>query len=156
MTIKTTDLCDEHGDKARVLQPLFIDFGGRSEMAGPALTVKCFEDNSRIKELSLEQGEGRILVIDGGASDRCALLGDVIALDLVRKGWGGVLVYGRVRDRSVLRDLPIAIKALGVSPRKSVKRAEGQVGVPVTFAGQTIINNDCLYGDDDGVIILDA
>lgn len=156
MTIKTTDLCDEHGDTARVLAPLFTDFGGRSEMSGPALTVKCFEDNSRVKELSLQPGEGRILVIDGGGSDRCALFGDVIALDLVKNGWAGALIYGYVRDKAVLRDLPIAIKALGASPRKSIKRDEGQVGVAVTFAGQTIATGDHLYGDDDGVIILNA
>lgn len=156
MTIKTTDLCDEHDTAARVLEPLFSDLGGKAEMAGKALTVKCFEDNSRIKELSLEAGEGRILVIDGGASNRCALLGDVIAIDLVKNGWAGVLIYGYVRDKAVLRDLPIAIKALGASPRKSVKRSEGQVGEPVTFAGQTICTGDQLYGDDDGVIILNA
>lgn len=156
MTIKTTDLCDEHGDTARVLAPLFTDFGGRSEMTGLALTVKCFEDNSRVKELSLQPGEGRILVIDGGGSDRCALFGDVIALDLVKNGWAGALIYGYVRDKAVLRELPIAIKALGASPRKSIKRDEGQVGIAVTFAGQTIANGDRLHGDDDGVIILNA
>ncbi|MGM3389209.1 ribonuclease E activity regulator RraA [Stutzerimonas stutzeri] len=156
MTIKTTDLCDEHGDTARVLAPLFTDFGGRSEMTGPALTVKCFEDNSRVKELSLQPGEGRILVIDGGGSDQCALFGDVIALDLVKNGWAGALIYGYVRDKAVLRELPIAIKALGASPRKSIKRDEGQVGIAVTFAGQTIANGDRLYGDDDGVVILNA
>lgn len=156
MTIKTTDLCDEHGDAAKVLEPLFSDFGGHSEMSGPAVTVKCFEDNTRIKALSLEPGEGRILVVDGGGSNRCALLGDMIALDLVKNGWAGALIYGYVRDKAVLRDLPIVIKALGVSPRKSVKRDEGQVGLPLTFAGQTIANGDRLYSDDDGVIILNA
>lgn len=154
MAYKTTDLCDDHGGKARVLAPIFQDLGGSRAFAGPALTVKCFEDNSRIKELSAEPGDGRILVVDGGGSDRCALLGDVIAEDLVKNGWGGVLIYGYVRDRAVLETLPIAIKALGVSPRKSVKRSEGQVGDPVTFAGQTIASGDRLYGDDDGVIIL--
>lgn len=154
MTTKTTDLCDDFGDKARVFAPIFHDLGGKSEMAGKAVTVKCFEDNSRIKELSGEPGSGRILVVDGGGSDRCALLGDVIALDLVRNGWGGVLIYGYVRDRSVLKELPMAIKALGASPRKSVKRSEGQVGVTLTFAGQTVADGDQLYGDEDGVIIL--
>ncbi|MCO8166128.1 ribonuclease E activity regulator RraA [Pseudomonas sp. 21LCFQ010] len=154
MSFKTTDLCDEFGDKARVLAPLFQDLGGRKDFTGEAVTVKCFEDNSRIKELSAESGVGKVLVVDGGASDRCALLGDIIAEDLVKNGWAGVLIYGYVRDRAVLEKLPIAIKALGGSPRKSVKRSEGQVGDPVTFAGQTIANGDRLYGDDDGVVIL--
>lgn len=154
MARKTTDLCDQYGDAARVLAPLFADFGGRSEMSGTAVTVKCFEDNSRIKELSLQPGDGRVLVVDGGGSNRCALMGDMIALDLVKNGWAGALIFGYVRDKAVLRDLPIAIKALGVSPRKSVKRAEGQVGVSLTFAGQVIAAGDQLFGDDDGVIIL--
>ena len=154
MPIKTTDLCDAFTDKARVLAPVFVDLGARKDFAGEAVTVKCFEDNSRIKELSTQPGAGKILVVDGGGSDRCALLGDVIAEDLVRNGWAGVLVYGYVRDRAVLETLPVAIKALGTSPRKSVKRSEGQVGEAVTFAGQTIINGDQLYGDDDGVVIL--
>jgi len=156
MTFKTTDLCDEHGDRVRVLQPIFQDLSGHCDFAGPALTVKCFEDNSRVKELSLQPGEGRVLVVDGGGSDRCALLGDIIAEDLVKNGWAGALVYGYVRDRAVLARLPLAIKALGTSPRKSVKRNEGQVGEGVTFAGQSIRTGDQLYADADGVIILDA
>lgn len=154
MPFKTTDLCDEHGNDARTLAPIFNDYGGRKDFAGEAVTVKCFEDNSRIKELSVEQGHGKILVVDGGASDRCALLGDIIAEDLVKNGWAGVLIYGYVRDRAVLEKLPLAIKALGVSPRKSVKRSEGQIGEALTFAGQSINSGDRLYADDDGVLIL--
>ncbi|RRV10133.1 RraA family protein [Pseudomonas sp. v388] len=156
MSFKTTDLCDDHGDKARVLAPLFQDLGGRRDFCGEAVTVKCFEDNSRIKELSAESGVGKVLVVDGGGSDRCALFGDHLAQDLVLNGWAGLLIYGYVRDREVLGQLPVAIKALGVSPRKSVKRSEGQIGVAVTFAGQTIANGDWLYGDADGVVILNG
>lgn len=154
--IKTTDLCDEYGPRARVLAPLFLDLGGRTDFCGRAVTVKCFEDNSRIKALSAQPGEGKVLVVDGGGSDRCALFGDHIAEDLARNGWAGVLVYGYVRDKAVLKGLPLAIKALGVTPAKSVKRDEGQTGLTVTFAGQSIAPDDQLYGDDDGVLVLDA
>lgn len=156
MLVKTTDLCDELGAKAQVVAPVFNDLGGRSDFQGRAVTVKCFEDNSRIKELSTQPGEGRVLVVDGGGSDRCALFGDHIAEDLVKHGWAGVLVYGYLRDKAVLRGLPIAIKALGVTPRKSVKRDEGQVGPAVSFGGVTIADGAWLYADDDGVVVLDA
>jgi regulator of ribonuclease activity A len=153
-TLKTTDLCDEHGSKARVLVVPFRDFGGKSTFAGVACTVKCFEDNSKIKELSSENGDGKILVVDGGASYRCALVGDIIGMDLVNNGWQGIVIHGCVRDSADLKKMPIAVKALGVSPRKSTRRGEGVVGEPIEIGGQIIENGDQLYADEDGIIIL--
>ncbi|OFJ40995.1 ribonuclease activity regulator protein RraA [Pseudomonas koreensis] len=154
MTVKTSDLCDQYSDSIRVLAPIFQDFGGKSDFEGRAFTLKCFEDNSRIKEISSLPGHGRVLVVDGGGSDRYALFGDVIAEDLVKNGWAGVMIYGYIRDKAALRDMPIAIKALGTSPRKTVKRNEGQIGITVEFAGHTIADGDQLFGDDDGVVLL--
>lgn len=156
MLIKTTDLCDELGDKAQVLAPQFVDLGGKADFQGQAVTVKCFEDNSRIKELSTQPGQGKVLVVDGGGSDRCALFGDHIAEDLLSNGWAGVVVNGYLRDKAVLRGLPMAIKALGVSPRKSVKRNEGQRRLTLSFGGVSIAEGAWLYADDDGVVVLDA
>lgn len=154
MPYKTTDLCDQYGNEAEVFEPIFRDFGGKADFEGKAFTVKCFEDNSRIKELSLEPGKGRILVVDGGGSNRCALFGDVIGEDLVKNGWAGAVIYGYVRDSAVLKTLPIAIKALGVSPRKSVKRSEGQCGERLVFAGVVVQPGDQLFADEDGIIKL--
>lgn len=139
-TLRTTDLSDE--------------FGSKSSFAGVACTVKCFKDNSRIKELSCENGQGRILVVDGVASPRCALIGDIIGLELVNNSWQGVVIYGCVRDFADLKKLPIAIKAPGVSRRKSTKRGEGVVGQQLEMGSQVVENGDCLYADEDGIIIL--
>jgi len=154
MTVKTLDLGDQYPDTIRVVAPIFRDFGGKNDFEGRAFTLKCFEDNSRIKEISRLPGQGRVLVVDGGGSDRYALFGDVIAEDLLRNGWAGVLIYGYIRDKASLRDMPIAIKALGTSPRKTAKRNEGQIGIAVEFAGHTLTDGDQLYGDDDGVVLL--
>ena len=83
----TPDLFDQHGEAVCVLDPVFRDFGGRIRFAGPATTVKCFEDNSRIKEALAEPGNGRVLVVDAGGSLRCAMLGDLIAASAVEQGW---------------------------------------------------------------------
>jgi regulator of ribonuclease activity A len=151
----TTDLCDEHSG-ARVLPVALRDFGGTAKFSGPALTVKCFEDNSRIKELSLTPGNGRVLVVDGGGSARCALLGDKIAADLVANGWAGAIIYGCIRDRVALSGLALGVKALGSNPRKSNKQNEGQVGVPIVIDGVPIRTGDRIYADEDGAIVLDA
>ena len=155
MSFKTTDLCDEH-PLAGTLPTAFLDFGGEVSFEGEVLTVKCFEDNSRIKELSQTAGQGRVLVVDGGASQRCALLGDIIAEDLVRHGWAGIVVNGCIRDRAALAQLDLGVKALGSHPRKSNKHAEGQVGNPVEIGGVRIETGHYLYADEDGIVVLPA
>ena len=101
----TCDLYDEYLDSARVLTIPLINLGGTSEFCGTAVTVKCFEDNSCIKELVAGDGGGRVMLVDGGGSLRCALVGDVLAGEAQRNGWAGVIVFGAVRDKAALRGL---------------------------------------------------
>lgn len=154
MTLSTCDLSDQHGDKARIPAPVFRDFGGRTRFSGAAVTVKCFEDNSRIKELLATPGAGRVLVVDGGGSTRCALLGDMIAKDAVVNGWEGVVVYGCVRDTAVLATLDLGIKAIGVMPRRSTRRGEGTTQIVIDVAGIQVAEGDLVVGDEDGLVVL--
>jgi regulator of ribonuclease activity A len=156
MTDSTCDLYDTLGSSARVLPPQFQDFGGRPRFAGEIVTVRCFEDNSRIKEILATPGRGKVLVVDGGGSQRCALMGDLIAQSAVDNGWEGVVIYGCIRDRVALRELSLGIKALAAIPRKSERRGEGQIQVPIEIAGIACRPGDRLVADEDGVIILDA
>jgi regulator of ribonuclease activity A len=155
MDEKTTDLCDQHPE-APTLPVELRDFGGSARFSGPALPVKCFEDNSRIKELSMTAGNGRVLVVDGGASLRCALLGDVIAADLVKNGWRGAIVYGSVRDAAALREMPLGVKALAVHPRRSQKHGGGIVGEPVHIGMARVCEGDVIVADEDGVLVLSS
>ena len=150
----TTDISDRFGDDARVLTSEFRDFGGRAHFRGVAVTIKCFEDNSRIKEALATAGEGRVLVVDGGASRRCALLGDLIAKDAVSNGWEGIVISGCVRDSGILKTLDIAIKALASVPRRSTRRGEGTRDNPIEIAGAIIRPGDTVIGDEDGIVIL--
>ena len=156
MTVNTCDLYDLHGDEARVIGAPFLDFGGRLAFSGEAVTIKCFEDNSRLKELSREPGQGKILVVDGGGSLRAALMGDMIAEAAANAGWEGVIIFGCVRDKARLRALDFGIKALGSTPRKSVRNGEGQADLPVRIAGVWIRPGDRIFADEDGILILDS
>ena len=155
MTDSTCDLYDTLGADARVLPPLFQDFGGRPRFAGVLATVRCFEDNSRVKEILATPGSGKVLVVDGGGSQRCALMGDLIAKSAVEHGWEGVVIYGCIRDRVALRKLSLGVKALAATPRKSERRGEGQIQLPIEIAGVACRPGDRLVADEDGVIILD-
>ncbi|OYD84079.1 ribonuclease E activity regulator RraA [Azospirillum brasilense] len=150
----TCDLYDRFEKTARVADPVFRDFGRRCKFSGAAVTVKCFEDNSRVKEVLGTPGQGKVLVVDGGGGLRAALMGDLIAKDAVKNGWEGVVIHGCVRDAAVLATLDLGIKALAAIPRKTVRNGEGQKDLPVTLAGIRVNPGDLVFADEDGVLVL--
>lgn len=149
----TADLYDAHGESLRVAAPIFRNFGGRAHFEGPVSTVKVFEDNSLVRAALEEAGAGRVLVVDGGGSLRCALVGDVLGDLGVKNGWQGIVVYGCIRDSEPLSRMPIGLKALATNPRKSVKQGEGDKDIPVRFADIAIKPGDYLYADLDGIVV---
>lgn len=151
--ISTPDLCDSHETEVAVLEPLFANYGGREAFGGEVVTVKCFEDNSLVKEQLAGAGNGRILVVDGGGSLRRALLGDMIAESAVRNGWAGVVIYGAVRDVDAIAGLDLGVQALGAAPLKTEKRGIGDLNIPVRFAGVEIRPGSYVYADNNGIIV---
>ncbi|WP_344201689.1 ribonuclease E activity regulator RraA [Aeromicrobium alkaliterrae] len=149
----TPDLSDELGGAARVVAAGFLDFGGREVFDGPVRTVRCLEDNSRVKELLATPGEGAVLVVDGAGSLTVALLGDMIAEGAVAQGWAGVVINGAVRDVEILRTLDIGVRALGSIPRRSDRQGRGEVDVPVTIGGARVEPGDHLYADATGILV---
>jgi regulator of ribonuclease activity A len=152
--LKTADLCDEHSGSAsfQVAEPGFFDYGGRRSFSGPISTVRAPEDNTLVRKALEEPGQGRVLVVDGGGSRRCALVGDLLAALAQKNGWAGVVVNGCIRDAEEVGRTPIGVKALGTHPLKSGKRNEGQRDVEVRFAGVTFKPGHYLYADADGIV----
>jgi regulator of ribonuclease activity A len=148
----TPDLADA-APEARALILPWIDFGARQVFSGPAVTVKCFEDNSLIKELVQTPGEGRVIVVDGGESRRRALLGDQLGAKAVESGWAGLVIAGVVRDVEILETLDLGIKALGSCPQKTDKRGEGQRDIAIELGGSTVHPGDFVYADRNGVLV---
>jgi regulator of ribonuclease activity A len=156
MSFKTADLCDEYSDSLQICEPGFSDFGGRRRFFGQISTIKCYEDNSLVREAVAEPGEGRVLVVDAGGSLRCAMLGDLLAAKAVAKGWSGVLMYGLIRDSADIAQMDLGVKALGTCPLKSVKKGVGERDVVVRFAGVNFSPGSYLYADEDGIVCSDA
>ena len=152
MTFKTADLCDEYSAELQVCAPVFKSYGGRQIFAGPASTVKCFEDNSRVKEAVGEPGDGRVLVVDAGGSLRCAVLGDLLAKQAADNGWAGVVVHGCIRDSADIAAFQLGVIALGTMPLRSHRKGEGQRDVPIEVAGAKIKPGDWVYVDEDGLV----
>ena len=152
----TPDLCDTYPEHVQVVIGLhWRSYGARVAFGGPVATVKCHEDNSRVKELVNQPGQGRVLLVDGGGSLRHALIGDLLAAKARDNGWAGVVIHGACRDVEVLAEMEIGVFALGSVPLKSVRRGEGQVDVPVSFGGVSVHPGDYIYADANGVIVAD-
>ena len=153
-TYATTDLCDAH-PQIQVCDPVFQIFGGVSAFSGPIATLKVFEDNTLIKQAVESPGGGRVLVVDGGGSKRCGLVGGNLAVSAASNGWAGIVVYGCIRDSDELAEQPIGVRALGAFPRKSLRGLHsGQAGIPVIFAGVVFREGEWLAADTDGVVVL--
>ncbi|SGY84719.1 putative 4-hydroxy-4-methyl-2-oxoglutarate aldolase [Moritella viscosa] len=147
------DLCDRHFNQLSVMDPIFQSYGKATIFSGQAVTVKCFEDNSLVKELAGTPGEGRILVVDGGCSTRRALLGDMIAENAVKNGWAGFVIYGAIRDVATINTLELGVKAITACPVKTEKRGLGDAGINLHFAGVNIAEGDYIYADLNGVVV---
>jgi regulator of ribonuclease activity A len=153
MNISTPDLCDQFPDLVQVLAPMFNGYGGVRNFGGEIVTVKCFEDNSLVKEQLGLPGAGKVLVVDGGGSLRKALLGDLIAASAVKNGWAGVIIYGCIRDVDAINEMQLGVQALNTVPLKTEKRGIGDLNISLTFGGVTFKPGEFVYADNNGVIV---
>ncbi|SHH29846.1 ribonuclease E activity regulator RraA [Marivita hallyeonensis] len=149
----TCDHFDDHGDALGVLPAGLRHYGGTPAFHGPAVTVKTFEVNSRVKELANTPGEGRVIVVDGGGSLRRALCGDVIAAEAAEHGWAGIIIWGAVRDVEMLSKTPIGIMAMGHTPARCVRKGEGEVDCAIRIDGVAIAPGDYVVADADGALV---
>jgi regulator of ribonuclease activity A len=151
--INTADLYDERGEELESIALQFQSLGGLSHFSGPARTIRCLEDNALVKSTLGTPGSGAVLVVDGAGSLRTALMGDMIAASAVANGWAGVVINGAVRDREVLADLPLGVKALGSNPRKSAKEGTGETDVELEIDGVTVRPGAMIWCDPDGILV---
>jgi regulator of ribonuclease activity A len=149
----TADLWDEHETLLSCVDPIFNHFGNKKMFSGKITTIKLFEDNSLVRKQLESDGKDKVLVIDGGASLRCALIGDQLAALAIQNNWEGIIVNGCIRDSEVINSMNIAIKALNTSPVKSVKRNIGEINVPAKFASITFLPEHYVYADADGILV---
>jgi regulator of ribonuclease activity A len=151
----TCDISDEMHPNVQYLKPIFKSFGKKNAFSGRIVTIECFEDNSLVEKILKQNGKGFVLVVDAGASLNCAMLGDKRASDAIKNAWEGIIINGLIRDSATINSMPIGIRSLGTSPRKSVKKGVGKTNISISFSNVKFIPGHYLYADEDGVIVLD-
>ncbi|WP_299082201.1 ribonuclease E activity regulator RraA [uncultured Ruegeria sp.] len=150
--MKTADLIDHHASEPTLVHLPFRQFGTKPFFAAQIQTLKCFEDNTELRAQLETPGEGRVLVVDGGAPTRIAILGDMLADLAIQNGWAGLTLNAAIRDSAEINQMDTLVFALATSPVKSEKRGWGVIGEPVTFGRVKSHPGDWVYGDADGVL----
>ena len=151
--IKTTDICDEFAGNVQVCEPMFTSFGAVESFRGAISTVRVHEDNVLVRDALEEVAPGHVLVVDGGGSMRCALVGDKLAGIAASRGLVGIIVNGCVRDARELAGIQVGVFALASHPLRSRKEGVGSKDVTVEFGGVTWTPDHYVYADEDGIIL---
>jgi regulator of ribonuclease activity A len=147
------ELCDQFEDLVQVVEPIFKCFGAKQRFSGEIVTLKCHEDNSKVRDLVSQDGTGKVLVVDGGGSLKRALLGDMLAEKAAANGWEGMVIYGCIRDVNAIATINLGVQALAAHPMKTEKRGLGDVNQEVCFGGVTFIPGHFIYADNNGVLV---
>jgi regulator of ribonuclease activity A len=151
----TADLCDRFASSVnlQIAEPQLKTYGAKHSFSGAITTIKVFENNAMVKTVLQESGTGRVMVIDGGGSHRCALFGADLAQIALDNDWQGIVVYGCIRDADTINQLPIGLRALHTHPLISHKSGLGDRDQLITFAGVNFKKDHFLYADNDGIIV---
>ncbi len=147
------DLFDHYPEQLLLAEPLFTNFGGKSIFYGQIVTVSCFNDNSKVKELGATNGTGKVMVVDGKGSRTRALLGDMLAEQAVKNGWQAIVINGCIRDAGTIATHPLAVKALGCNPIKTEKLGIGEINTDISFAGIDFKAGHFIYGEPNGLAV---
>lgn len=156
MQIKTADLCDRFGDAVQLCHSSWQSYGGRHAASGHIQTLRTYEDAALLRQTLASPGQGRVLVVDAGASLKVAVLGDRMARIGLDNGWAGVLIHGAVRDIEFLRALDFAVFALGRNPRRGSSTGAGEIGVELNIDGVAVRARDFISMDLDGVAVING
>lgn len=149
----TAEFCDQYPDKVSVLGPGFRNYGGAVRCQGEICTIKLNDNNSDlITLLRDENGKGKVVVVD---SDQAyyAIVGEMLMQFAEKNEYAGIIVNGYVRDLEQIKDIPVALFAIGTCPRKSIPVTAGTRDIPLSFAGVEFRPGEYVYGDCDGIIV---
>lgn len=153
MTYFTADICDDHPEEVAVLESGYLNYGGADRCEGRIVTLRLDRNNGDlIKLLRDEDGTGKVVVVD---VDRAyfAVVGENLMKFARQNNYAGIIVNGFIRDTVQIKEIPVALYALGTCPRKYIPSTAGQRDIPLSFGGVDFGSGDYLYADADGVIV---
>src|SRR4051812_15835851 len=148
--VPVSTLCDV--DKSLpVVDPALRPLTYSRKLFGPAYTVVAAGEFLSVLHAIAEASPGDVLVIQAGGAPLAAL-GELLATEAWRRGLGGIVVDGYVRDRAGLPP-DLALWARGTVPMAGRSDVAPRVGGPVVCGGVRVTPGDLVLADDDGIVI---
>ena len=142
MNFFTADFCDEHPELVDVLSHDFKNYGGAQKCRGEVITIKLDKNNSDlITLLRDEEGVGKVVVVDVDA-EFFAVVGENLMKFAHQNNYSGIIVNGYIRDTFQIKDIPVALYALGTCPKKYIPVTKGQRDIPLFFGGVNFKNGN--------------
>jgi len=151
--VNTANLVDTHGSNVQVVGGLqFSDYAMITNFMGQIETVSAMESPSFVQEVLQSPGQGKILVVDGGASLNAAILDSAAVTMAQQNGWKGIIVNGAIRNADSMKNSQIGVKALGTHPSRG-QQAMGQRSMALNFGGVNLSPGNWVYADKDGIVV---
>ncbi|MDR3561859.1 MAG: RraA family protein [Negativicutes bacterium] len=128
----------------------------KAPLLGPAFTVKSRTADNLLLHKAIDMAQpGDIIVVDCQGDTVNSVVGELMISWANRRGVGGMIVDGAVRDIDALAELTnFPVYAAGITPKGPFKDGPGEINVPVSCGGIVINPGDILVGDADGVVVI--
>lgn len=128
-------------------------YHGSRKLIGRALTVKVRPGDNLLIYKALTMGTpGDVLVVDGHGETSNALVGELIMLYAIERGFHGFVIDGAIRDCAAFQEAAFPCYAKTLNHKGPYKLGPGQINVPVNICGQVVQPGDWVVGDEDGVV----
>ena len=142
--------------KRGLLEPSISPLQQGSSIAGSAVTVLSAPGDNMMVHAAVEQVEpGDILVVATTSPSTDGMVGELLAVSLMKRGCRGLIVGAGVRDVAALRAMGFPVWSQAIHAQGTEKRTPGSVNVPVVVGGVAIRPGDVVVADDDGVVVVE-
>lgn len=127
----------------------------KDNMVGVALTVKVRAgDNLMIHKALNILTPGDVLVVSNDGGNSQALMGEIMITYAHTRKACGIVLDGPVRDLYSIQAMEFPVYATGSTPAGPFKDGPGEINVPISCGGMSVMPGDVIVGDGDGVIVI--
>lgn len=124
-------------------------------IAGPAITVRLRPGDNLMLHKAIGLAEpGDIIVVDTCGCGSCSVMGDLMGTAAFKKGIGGIVVDGFIRDLKELQEKGMAVFAKGAVPSVGDKDGPGEINMPICCGGVPVLPGDYVVGDINGIVVI--